>query len=316
MVVIEKTGLKEDRITRKMRTDIAYQSKSGRGAGRIEAADGKVERVVEEGRMPYRPEVRLCIERARLITEGYKMAEDDPIILRRAKALAHYLDNRTLYLLPHERIVGNVASEPCSLITFPEKWSNWLEKAIDGEYQMLLPDEKDRQELHEIHKYWRNKSVHGMERRLLPKDILEYWFYPNQGVFLWLHGGHVGTPDYEKIFKIGLRGIVDEAKAKLDEVSSDPDLYLHAGEYLKKKAFYEAVIVITEAVIKQGKRFSQLCQKESAEEEDEKRKAELEQPRKRMKKGRLSLQRWLGYATGCRKIRHAPSTRRYSLFGS
>jgi len=277
MVVVEKTALKEDRITQKMRTDLAYQSKSGRGAGRIEAADGKVERVVEEGRMPYRPEVRLCIERARLITEGYKMAEDDPIILKRAKALAHYLDNRTLYLLPNERIVGNVASEPCSLITFPEKWSNWLEKAIDGEYQMLLPDEKDRQELHEIHKYWRNKSVHGMERRLLPEDILEYWFYPNQGVFLWLHGGHVGTPDYEKIFRIGLQEIVDEAKAKLDEVSSDPDLYLHAKEYLKKKAFYEAVIVITEAVINQGKRFSQLCQKEAAEERDRSRKAELEE---------------------------------------
>ncbi|HEY40653.1 MAG TPA: hypothetical protein G4O18_02200 [Dehalococcoidia bacterium] len=275
MVIAEKPKLNEDRITRKMRKGLAYQSKSGRGVGRIEASEGKVERVVEEGRMPYRPEIRLCIERARLITEGYKQAEDAPIILRRATALAHYLDNRTLYILPHQRIVGNSASKPCLLITFPEKWSGWLEKAIDGEYQMLLPDEKDRRELHEIHKYWRDKSVHGMERRLLPKDVLEYWYYDNQGVFMWLHGGHVGTPNYEKIFKTGLKGVVEEAKARLEEISSDPELYLHPADYLKKKRFYEAVIIITEAVINQGKRFSQLCRQEAAEEKDEKRKAEL-----------------------------------------
>jgi formate C-acetyltransferase len=265
------------RITQQMRTSLPYQSKGGRGAGRIEISEGKVERVKEEGRMPYREEVRLCIDRARLITEGYKQAENDSIILKRAKAMAHYLDNRSLYILPHERIVGNISSEPCSLITFPEKWSGWLDKAIDGEYKMLLPDEGKREELHKIHSYWRGKSVHGMERSLLPKDILDYWFYPKQGVFLWLHGGHVGTPNYEKLFKVGLKGIIDEARRKLEEISSDPELYLHAEEYLKKKEFYEAVIISMEAVIRQGKRFSDLLKEKALEEDNEDRKAELEE---------------------------------------
>jgi len=265
------------RITQQMRTTLPYQSKGGRGVGRIEVGEGKVERVKEEARMPYREEVRLCIERARLITEGYKQAEDEPIILRRAKAMAHYLDNRSLYILPHERIVGNIASEPCSLITFPEKWCRWLDKAIDGEFAMLLPDEKKREELHQINTYWQKKSVHGMERKLLPKDILDYWFYPKQGVFLWLHGGHVGVPNYEKLFKVGLKGIVEEARVKLEEISSDPELYLHAEKYLKKRAFYEAVIIVTEAVIKQGKRFSELLKHQALDEGDERRKMELEQ---------------------------------------
>lgn len=272
-----ESDVRRMRITQRMRSSLPYQSKSGRGAGRIEFGEGKVERVKEEGRMPYREEVRLCIERARLLTEGYKQTEDEPMILRRAKAMAHYLDNRTLYVLPNERIVGNIASEPSSMITFPEKWSGWLEKAIDGEYQQLLPDEEKRKELHEIHAYWRNKSVHGRERRLLPQDILDYWFYPNQGVFLWLHGGHVGTPNYEKLFKVGLKGIVEEAKGKLNEISGDPDLYLHAGEYLKKKEFYEAVIISMEAVIRQGKRFSELLKDEARKQQDEGRKAELEE---------------------------------------
>ena len=272
-----KREIKKMRITLRMKSFLPYQSKGGRGAGRIEAGEGKVERLKEAGRMPYRQEVRLCIDRAQLITEGYKQTEDDPIILRRAKALSHYLDNRCLYILPHERIVGNIASEPCSLITFPEKFSGWLDKAIDGEYMMLLPDENKRKALHQIHSYWQGKSVHGMERRLLPKDILDYWSYPKQGVFLWLHGGHVGTPNYEKLFKVGLRGIVEEAKENLEELESDPELYLHANEYLKKKEFYKAVIIATEAVIRQGKRFAELCRKEASKEADGERKAELEE---------------------------------------
>lgn len=272
----QEKGTKPLRITQEMRKSIVYQNKSSRGSGRIEAAQGHVTRVKEEGRNPYREEVKLCIERARLITEGYKASEGEPMVIRRAKAMAHFLDNRTLYLLPHERIVGNIASEPCQMITFPEKWSGWLDKAIDTEYSMLLDDDK-RKELHEIHAYWKGKSVHGRERSLLPKDILHYWFYPNQGVFLWRHGGHVGSPDYNRIFRTGLKGVVEEARAKLDEISADPELYLNARDYLKKKAFYEGVIISSEAVIRQGKRFAELCRQEAAKEADLKRKAELDE---------------------------------------
>ncbi len=142
---------------------------------------------------------------------------------------------------------------------------------------MLLPDEGKRKELHEIHKYWKNKSVHGSERKLLPKEIMEYWPYTKQGVFLWLHGGHIGTPDYEKLFQVGLKGIVAEAKGYLEKISSDPELYLHAREYVQKRAFYEAVIIVTEAVIRQGKRFAKLCSEKALEETEVKRKAELEE---------------------------------------
>ena len=55
------------------------------GMGRILAGEKLFERV------PYRPGTKLCIERARLITEGYKKAEGDPIMLQRAEAFAQYL---------------------------------------------------------------------------------------------------------------------------------------------------------------------------------------------------------------------------------
>lgn len=261
---------------RRMRERLPYQSKGGRGIGRIEVAAGTAKKVeYDKGRMPYRKEVRLCIERARLITESFKETEDQPIVLRRAKALAHYLDKRTLYILPDELIVGNIASESSKIITFPELWGSWLSKAVEKDYDVLLPDKKDKEELHAIHDYWKGKAVHGMERTLLPEKELKYWFYPNQGVFSWLHGGHVGTPNYEKLFTVGLKGIVAEAKGKLEEISNDPEFHNHVREYLAKKPFYEAVIIICEAVIRQGKRFSQLCKEEAERENNKTRKAEL-----------------------------------------
>lgn len=263
--------VEEKRITEVMRQHQEYQSKAAQGMGRILAGEKLPERV------PYRPGTKLCIERARLITEGYKKAEGDPIMLQRAKAFAHYLDNMTLYILPDERIVGNSATEPNSIVTFPELWWRWLDKAIDTDYRVLLADEEKRAELHQIHKYWQNKAVHGAERNLLPEDVLPYWFYNNTGAIAWLHGGRTGVPNYHKLFKVGLNGIIGEAEDKLKEIVSDPELYLHPDEYLKKRRFLEAAIIDLKAAIRLGQRFAQRAREMAAEEKDERRRRELEE---------------------------------------
>ena len=54
----------------------------------------------------------VCVERARLVTEAYKAHEFSPTVLRRAYALAHVLENMTIYIQPGEIIVGNQASAP------------------------------------------------------------------------------------------------------------------------------------------------------------------------------------------------------------
>ena len=84
------------RITKKMRTSLPYQSKGGRGVGRIEIFEGEAKITKDKSRIPYREEVKLCIERARLVTAKYMETEGEAMVLRRAKAMAHYLDNRKL----------------------------------------------------------------------------------------------------------------------------------------------------------------------------------------------------------------------------
>ena len=56
-------------------------------------------------------EWKLDLERARLLTESYKQTENEPMTVRRAKALAHILDNMTIYIRSDEMIVGNYACD-------------------------------------------------------------------------------------------------------------------------------------------------------------------------------------------------------------
>jgi choline trimethylamine-lyase len=259
----------EKRITERMRDEAPFQLKQKRAFSRV--GDKKV-----EDYMPYRPGVRLCIERARLITQSYRETEGEPMGLRRAKALSYLLDNMTIWIGRHERIVGNYASTPDSIITYPELFWRWLDKSIEREYKVLLNDE-EREELHEIHKYWKNLAVHGRERELLPEEILPYWRYDNHGVFLWLHGGRTGVPNYEKLFKVGLNGIIKEVEDRLKQISSDSRIYLNGREYLEQKNFLDAAMISMKAAMRWGKRYAEMARKLAREEKDEKRKYELEE---------------------------------------
>ena len=60
-------------------------------------------------------EYPICVEKARLVMEAYQQAEGDPAIIRRAKATAHYLDHKTIFIEDDELIVGNFACKPLGL---------------------------------------------------------------------------------------------------------------------------------------------------------------------------------------------------------
>ncbi|MFC1986243.1 pyruvate formate lyase family protein [Chloroflexota bacterium] len=170
---------KEKRITEIMRENNQYYgSKGNRGIGRVLAGERDI------SRSPYREGITLDVERPRLIYEAYKATEGEPMVIRRAKALAHLLDNKDLYILPHEQIVGNITSRPNAVITYPELWWRWLDRAIDTDYRILLDSDEEREELHKIHQYFSKYGVHGMERNLLPDDIRPYWRYDYHGGIL------------------------------------------------------------------------------------------------------------------------------------
>jgi formate C-acetyltransferase len=224
-----------------------------------------------------RPALRLDIERARFITQSYKETEGQAIVIRRARAMANYLDNKTLDIGPNDLIVGCVGTYVDDTISYPELYSRWVDKAIESGYRDMLSDQ-ERAELHQINKYWFDRSVQGAERNMLSEQDKQYWSYMNHGVFLWVHGAHVGQmPNYEKLFRLGLNGIKKEAEAKLRDIGSDGESRRsHPAEFMKKKAFLEAMIISIEAVIRWARRYAELARVKTTVEEDKTRRSELE----------------------------------------
>mgnify|MGYP000976643399 FL=1 len=243
-----------------------YQSKVMRGSGRMESPDNS--------RLPYREDIKLEIERAQLVYESYRETEGEPFIMRRAKAFAYLFEKKKLYILPDEQIVGNICSQPGHLQTFPEKFGSWLDKAVEKQYKDLITDE-DRSQLHEIHKYFKKMAVHGMEKNYLPPDVMPYWRYDKHGAFLWMHGGHVGVPNYEKIFKVGLNGIIEEIEGKLREIMTEKYAYEYTRDFVEKKRFYDAALITLRAVIGFGKRFAEKAREEAAVQTDDLRRSQL-----------------------------------------
>lgn len=224
----------------------------------------------EEGRKPFRPGVKLCLERARLVTESYRKTEGEPMVRRRAEALANILEKMTIYIGDGQRIVGNYTSDPYYVTCYPECYWRWLERAVNDGYRDLL-DDKGRKELSEILSYWHNLAVHGKERELIPDDVKPYWAY--NGVFMWNYWSEAGVPDYEKLFKVGLNGLIEQAENRLREIGTDT--HLSAKEYLEQKYFLEAAIIALKSAINWGKRYAEKARELARVEDDEKRKKEL-----------------------------------------
>ncbi len=263
--------VKEKRITQKMRGNtLYYGSKGQRSMGRILAGERDLSRV------PYHEGVKLDIERPRLYYEAYRVSEGEPMVVRRGKALAHLLDNKALYILPRERIVGNVSSRPNAVITYPELWWRWLDKAIETDYRVLMTD-AEREELHKIHQYFSKYAVHGMERDYLPEDILAYWRYDAHGAFSWIHGGRTGVPDYEKVFRLGLKGIIKQIDDRLEELDTSGLILRDTRSYLDQKDTLRAMKIALEAGCRFGKRFAEKARELARVEEDEDRQKELEE---------------------------------------
>lgn len=212
---------------------------------------------------------KLGLERARLLTGSYKQTEGEPMVLRRAKALANILENMTIYIRPGELIVGNFAPTPDEVCHYPEFMYKWVERETEpgSVYESMLNDE-ERKELREIDAYWEKLAIHHIYREYIPKDLAD---------MLYLFQFECGTPNYEKILKIGLKGIIEEAnerKKRLDKEFMDG--VVNGIDYVEKRDFLESAIITLNGAIRWGKRYANLARELAEKEEDPARKKELE----------------------------------------
>ena len=214
--------------------------------------------------------------RARLITESYKATEDKPIVMRRALAFEHILDNIPIIIREDELVVGSSTIAPRGCQTYPEVSYKWLEAEFETvatrKADPFYIAEQTKKELLAADAYWEGKTTSELATALMTeetKKAMEHNIF-TPGNYFYNGVGHV-TVQYEKVLAIGYRGLIQEMQGELDRCNPGD------GDYCTKSQFLKAAIISCEAVIRYARRYALLAGKEAAACTDSDRKQELAQ---------------------------------------
>ena len=219
----------------------------------------------------------ICIERARYFTRSFSQTEGEPRIIRMAKAFREYLENVTVLL--HE---GDLfASYPggkhlCSQI-YPELFSTYLqdsafEKIGDFDINPVSISKEEIAELKEMAAYWQGKSLIDYYQNIKPckDDLLNgHGLIFTYNMLIGI--GHM-IVDIERVLKHGLKGIQAEARAKIEQLQTNPE----DGRTPEKIIFYKAVVVAIESVVIYANRCADHAAQLAAQETDPQRQEELQ----------------------------------------
>jgi formate C-acetyltransferase len=214
--------------------------------------------------------------RAVLLTESYKHTENEPIILRRAKAFSYILKNLPIVIRDEELIVGASTISQRGCQTFPEFSYKWLEDEFETlstrNADPFFISDQTKVELKKANSYWEGKTTSELATAFMApeaKRAIEHNIF-TPGNYFYNGVGHV-TVKYDKILQVGFKGIMEEASLELYLCNvSDAD-------YVKKSNFLKAVIISCKAAIDYAERYSLLASKMADECNDINRKTELKQ---------------------------------------
>lgn len=213
-------------------------------------------------------------QRAILATLAYKENLNQPRVMVRAKMLEKVLDNMSIYIEDKSLLAGNQATKNRNAPIFPEYTMEFVMKELDQfekrDGDVFYITEKTKEQLREIAPFWQNNNLRARGEALLPEEVRVFMETGVFGMEGKLNAGdaHLAV-NYERILKDGLRGYekrVKEYKASLD--LTDP-------ESIDKYCFYNAVLIVLEAVRNFANRYSVLAKDLAGKELNQERKIEL-----------------------------------------
>lgn len=213
-------------------------------------------------------------DRAVLLTESYRQTENEPMIIRRAKAFDHICRNIPITIRPQELIVGSATQAPRGCQVFPEFSFQWLEDEFDtiasrSADPFYIADET-KKTLHEVYLYWKGKTTSELATSYMAPEALlaiEHNIF-TPGNYFYNGVGHV-TVCYGRIAQEGLESIKAQAAEALSKCSfADAD-------YARRSHFLQAVILSCEAACVYAERYAALARQEAAAASDPVRRDEL-----------------------------------------
>ena len=213
-------------------------------------------------------------QRAILATLAYKENLNQPRVMVRAKMLEKVLDHMSIYIEDKSLLAGNQATKNRNAPIFPEYTMEFVMNELDQfekrDGDVFYITEKTKEQLREIAPFWQNNNLRARGEALLPEEVRVFMETGVFGMEGKLNAGdaHLAV-NYERILKEGLKGYekrVKECKATLDLTNPDN---------IDKYCFYNAVLIVLEAVRNFANRYSVLAKDLAEKELNQERKVEL-----------------------------------------
>lgn len=219
----------------------------------------------------------ISYERARIWTESHKKTEGEAIPIRRAKAFKDTCEQIDVNIFEGELIVGAIGEfRKCGILTPEFSWT-WVDREMDNfdkrvQDPYVMTDEQRAFVRKNIFPYWKGKSLEESFLAQLPKETakvaVDTGIVDNDSK--WRQAVGEITPDYQDVlFKKGFGGIIKEAKEHISKLS------LTSVEDIKKKDFYNSIIITSEGIITLANRYSAKAKEMAEVESDSVRKDEL-----------------------------------------
>jgi len=244
-------------------------------------SDTRVSRVLKEIRSA---SPRVAVERGLLFTESFRQTESLPLVMRWAKALEHIVSNISVHIEAEDLIVGRAGPPGRYGILYPELQGVYFDRLAETlltreKAPFRVTEEDARIMKEEIWPYWHGKTFLEAYASALPEDTKRMVF-KNSDMFssaFLIHPTATSRHslqwalDYSKVLNRGFNGIKEEAKEKMARLDPwDPEN--HFGKY----SFYQAVVIVCDAMVTFAKRYAELARQMAAVEGEARRREELE----------------------------------------
>jgi formate C-acetyltransferase len=226
---------------------------------------------------------RIDVARARLFTASMRATEGEPLVLRWAKALYHIAAEIPVHIDPGQLLAGRCGRPGRYGILYPELDGDFLDLAVTElsarpQSPFDIAAEDARVVVEEIAPFWKGRTFHEALAAALPAETLRFTYDPGnplasrfivnetasfRSCLQWVH-------DYEKVLARGFAGLRAEAEAR--RAALDP---LSPRDQAERRPFYDAVVLVCEAIVLWARRHADKAAALAAAEPDPVRRAEL-----------------------------------------
>lgn len=217
---------------------------------------------------------QVCVERAVITTQTYQENQDQPLALKRARMLKNVLEKMSIFIEPQTMIAGNQASTNRSAPIFPEYAMKWVIDELDEfehrDGDVFYITEENKQKLRDIAPFWEHNTLLDRGLAAFPPHSKQYYdlgIIKSEGNIT--SGDAHCAVDYGNMLRVGLKDYEKRTQKKLESLD------LTDYKNIEKSYFYRAILIVIEAVKSFAGRYALLAEETAEKEKDGKRKAEL-----------------------------------------